>query len=266
MVAGGGVNSTKFQQADLFIDAKRPEWSGTCKVTCLSAADGCDPEVFWVPRVHAAGQWLQCSLETPACIVGLRIGSNEDGSRGPFGLGFHTTQFSVQVQLEASASEWHNVALANPPANFPPSGGTVMFGTAAFVRALRIMPTAWGDSGIGLHVTMLEELVAGPLDILFNFNINHGISFDHSERKLVACDQLTVESGGIIHFRVLGSDSPSAVTLRSLHVPRPQIWNGVVIRRVGFGSLPRTMFAICVCVISDVEIFEGAVSGLLTRT
>ncbi len=106
-------------------------------------------------------------------------------------------QFLVQVQLEASASQWHNVALANQPVTFPPSGGTAMFGTAAFVRALRIMPTAWGDSGIGLHVTLLEELVAGPLDIRFNFNINHGISFDHSKRKLVCCDRLTVECGGI---------------------------------------------------------------------
>jgi hypothetical protein len=61
---------------------------------------------------------------------------------GRSGGGFHTTQISVQVQLEASASQWHNVALANPPANFPPSGGTVMFGTATLVRALRIMPTA----------------------------------------------------------------------------------------------------------------------------
>jgi hypothetical protein len=196
-VAGGGVNGTKFQQEDLLIDAKRPAWSGMCKVTCSSAADGCEPEVFWVPRVNEAGQWLQCSLETPACIVGLRIGSNEDGSRGALGKGFHTTQFLVQVQLEASASQWHNVALANQPVTFPPSGGTAMFGTAAFVRALRIMPTAWGDSGIGLHVTLLEELVAGPLDIRFNFNINHGISFDHSKRKLVCCDRLTVECGGI---------------------------------------------------------------------
>jgi hypothetical protein len=256
-VAGGGVNSTKFQQADLLIDAKRPAWSGMCKLTCSSAADGCEPEVFWVPRVHAAGQWLQCSLETPACIVGLRIGSNQDGSKGEVGRGFHTTQISVQVQLEASASQWHNVVLANPPANFPPSGGTVMFGTAALVRALRIMPTAWGESGIGLHVTMLEELVAGPLDIRFNLCINHGISFDHGERKLIACDNSAVETGGITHFRVIGSDSP-AVTLRSLHVPRPQIWSGVAIRRVSFGSLPRTMFA-----ISNVKIFEGAVGGVI---
>jgi hypothetical protein len=84
-VAGGGVNRTNFQQADLLIDAERLAWSGMCKLTCSSAADGCEPKVFWVPRVHAAGQWLQCLLETPACIVGLRIGSNQDGSKGEVG-------------------------------------------------------------------------------------------------------------------------------------------------------------------------------------
>ena len=257
-VAGGGLDGTKFAQADLFIDPQRkPAWSGACEVTCSSAAEDCVPEVFWVPAKHAAGQWLQCSLETPACIVGLRIEHN-DGSKGAVGVGFHTTQFSVQVQLVDGPDDlWCDAPLADPSAKLPPNGGSAMFQTAAFLRALRILPTAWGDSGIGMHVVLLEELVAGPHDAKFGFTPpNQGVSLDQDARKLIVCDNATGHQGGTTNFGVT-SDTPAAVMLQSLHVPRPQIWNQVVIRRVGFGSHPKTMFA-----ISNVKIFEAAVGGI----
>ena len=246
-IAGSGSNNScqRIAQSRLEgAESTRPRWQVKWDVTCSSAAEGCEPEVFWVPETHNQEQWLLFSLRTPAHVVGISIGANADGSKGQCSRGFHVTELVVAARAPG-ATEEKEVDLQDADANFPTSGvGTIMFLEGATVSALRISPKAWSSAGIGMSVALLVERLAGPANVGFSFSgRNNGVVFDANLSDLYVFDSAPVSNGGLQKYRV--SSQSQHLRVRAAHVPRYYRTGNITVRRIGFGPEPEhTMYAI----------------------
>ena len=246
-IAGSGSNNScqRIHESRLEgAESTRPGWQVKWDVTCSSAAEGCVPEVFWVPETHDKKQWLLFSLRTPAHVVGISIGANADGSKGQSYRGFHVTELGVAARAPG-ATEEKAVDLQGADANFSKSGvGTIMFLEGATVSALRISPKAWGDAGMGMSVALLVERLAGPANVGFSFSgRNNGVAFDANLGDLYVFDSVSVSNGGLQKYRV--SSQSQHLRVRAAHVPRYYRTGNITVRRIGFGPEPEhTMYAI----------------------